>query len=518
MLRMQSVLSEAEKERIFQSAISLLERVGFLCNHTETLDYYREAGCKIGAEQDKPKGSRQVLFTEEIIREALKKIPSEIIAYPTAPGYSENKLLTGKSYIENSGGDYLRDIHTHELRPATIQDTVAVARLVDACEHVDFNGVAIYWMYDLFGTEEYEKYGIGGMYMPLMCLHSGKHASSVYFTGVDTELPDVIRAWQICAGGEEEFRAKPCGSQIIAPISPFFLGGRVDDDDPWGHADTLMVSTKAGAIMHIEPCGLLGATAPVTVAGLLAQSIAEFMAINVVVQTIRPGNPVVLNDYTGTFDMATGQKQEAWPAANLSHLGLTEMAHYINVPIDCLCSSASLETDMQLGWENMGDFLSQMLVGTDIICSLGASSVDKVFDPLALLMGNEIVGWIRQLLRGIKVDETTIPLDMMVELGHAPIGGNYLGEDHTLGLYREELWQPTKVTNRLGRDGWIEAGEPTIRDRASEEADRILATHEPDLPESRQAGLRELIAEILDREGVVGDEAKRVMDATYWQG
>jgi trimethylamine--corrinoid protein Co-methyltransferase len=254
------------------------------------------------------------------------------------------------------------------------------------------------------------------------------------------------------------------------------------------------------------------------VAGLLAQSIAEFMAINVVVQTIRPGNPVVLNDYTGTFDMATGQKQEAWPAANLSHLGLTEMAHYINVPIDCLCSSASLETDMQLGWENMGDFLSQMLVGTDIICSLGASSVDKVFDPLALLMGNEIVGWIRQLLRGIKVDETTIPLDMMVELGHAPIGGNYLGEDHTLGLYREELWQPTKVTNRLGRDGWIEAGEPTIRDRASEEADRILATHEPDLPESRQAGLRELIAEILDREGVVGDEAKRVMDATYWQG
>jgi trimethylamine--corrinoid protein Co-methyltransferase len=515
---MQSVLTEAEKESIFQSAVSLLERVGFLCNHTETLEYYQEAGCKIGPEQEKPKGSRQVLFTEEIIRESLKKIPSEIIAYSTAPGYAEKKLLSGETFIENSGGDYLRDIHTHELRPATIQDTVAVARLVDACEHIDFNGVAIYWMYDLLATDDYEKYGLGGMYMALMCLHSGKSASTVYFTGSDTEIPDVIRAWQICAGGEEEFKAKPCGSQIIAPISPFFLPGKVDDDDPWGHADTLMVSTKAGAIMHIEPCGLLGATAPVTVAGLLAQSIAEFMAINVVVQTINPGNPVVLNDYTGTFDMATGQKQEAWPGANLCHLGLTEMAHYINVPIDCLCSSASLETDAQLGWENMGDFLSQFLVGTDIICSPGASSVDKVFDPLALLMGNEIVGWIKQLVRGIKVDETTVPMDMMVELGHAPLGGNFLGEDHTLAHYREELWQPTKVTNRLGRDGWIEAGEPTIRDRASEEADLILATHEPDLPESRQKELRDLIAEIMDREGVVSDEAKRIMDATYWQG
>jgi hypothetical protein len=38
------------------------------------------------------------------------------------------------------------------------------------------------------------------------------------------------------------------------------------------------------------------------------------------------------------------------------------------------------------------------------------------------------------------------------------------------------------------------------------------------LPEDRQAELRELIAEIVDREGVTGDEAKRIMDATYWQG
>jgi trimethylamine--corrinoid protein Co-methyltransferase len=518
MLRLQNVLSEADKKEIYQSAITLLEKQGFLCNHAETLEYYREAGCKIGAEQAKPKGSRQVLFTEEIIGEALKKVPAEIISYPTAPGYKEKKLLSGESFIENSGGDYLRDIHTHKLRPATIQDTVSTARLIDACEHIDFNGVAIYWMYDLMATDEYEKYGLGGMYMALMCLHSGKHASTVYFTGVDTEIPDVIRAWQICAGGADAFKKKPCGSQIIATVSPYFLGGKVEDDDPWGHADTLIESTKAGAIMHIEPCGLLGATAPVSVAGLLAQSIAEFMGINVAVQAINPGNPVVFSDYTGTFDMATGQKQEAWPAGNLAHIGLTEMAHYINVPIDCLCSSASLETDAQLGWENMGSFLSQILAGTDIICSAGASSVDKVFDPLALLMGNEIVGYIRQLTKGISMDEGAIPLDMMIELGAAPLGGNFLGEDHTLTRYREELWQPTKVTNRLGRDGWIEAGEPTIRDRTSEEADRILATHEPDLPEDRQAELRELIAEIIDREGVTGDEAKRIMDATYWQG
>jgi hypothetical protein len=64
----------------------------------------------------------------------------------------------------------------------------------------------------------------------------------------------------------------------------------------------------------------------------------------------------------------------------------------------------------------------------------------------------------------------------------------------------------------------MEAGERSIRERTSALAEEILATHEPELPEARQKQLRELIAEILDREGVQGAEAKRVMEATYWQG
>jgi trimethylamine--corrinoid protein Co-methyltransferase len=194
------------------------------------------------------------------------------------------------------------------------------------------------------------------------------------------------------------------------------------------------------------------------------------------------------------------------------------MAHYINAPIDCLCASTSVETDAQLGWENMGSFLPQMLVGTDIICAASATSVDKVSDPLALLVGNEMAGYARHITKGVTFDDASIPVEMMIDLGHAPLGGNFLETDHTFEYYRRELWQPSGVTNRLGRDAWMESGETSIRERTSALADEILANHEPDLPEARQKQLRELIAEILDREGVVGEEAKRVMEATYWQG
>lgn len=518
MLRLQNLINENDKKKIFNSSIRLLENMGYLCNHAETLEYFDQAGCKIGKPFDKPKGARQVLFTEEIIGEALRKIPSETILYPTSSGYQEKKLLTGQTYFESSGGDYVRDPQTHKLRPATMSDIMLSCRLIDALPNIDINGFTTGWMYDLMAGDDYEKYGLSSIYMIIMCLHSGKHASTVNIIANDTEIQDVIRTWQICAGGESAFQDKPCGSLIVSATSPFFLDGRYEPGDPWGHGDSLVAAAKAGVVLQIEPCGLLGGTGPVTVPGLVTQSLAEFMGLNVAAQAINPGNPVVLNDYTGTLSMATGQKQEAWPAANLAHAALAEMAHYINVPINCLSSSASIEADAQMGWENMGCYLSEVLAGVDIICSPGATSVDKVFDPLALLLANELIDWINHFTKGFEIDDEAIPVDLMLELGHAPMGGNFLAADHTLNLYKDVLWQPSSITNSLGRDAWIEGGEASILDRANIAAQEILAANEPNIPEDTQKALREFLAEILDREGVIGDEAKEILDKTYWQG
>jgi trimethylamine--corrinoid protein Co-methyltransferase len=257
---------------------------------------------------------------------------------------------------------------------------------------------------------------------------------------------------------------------------------------------------------------------PVTVAGLISQTIAEFLGLNVAVQAINPGNPVMMNDYTGSIDMSTGQKQEVRPEANLVHIGLTEMAHYLGFPISTVNCSGAVEADAQVGWESMAIILSQTLAGTDLIGSFGGLSTDDVFDPRALLMANEMAGWVRHFVQGFNVDEETIPLELMIELGQAPLGGNFLESDHTLRLFRESIWQPSKLTNKLSRDAWVEAGKVSVNDRAIEMIEETLASYEPKVPESQQKELRDLIAEVLDREGVKGDEAKEIMEMTYWQG
>jgi trimethylamine--corrinoid protein Co-methyltransferase len=518
MLRLKKVLSKKDKKKIYRSAITLLEKVGFLCNHAETLEYFRAAGCAIGPEQAKPRKARQVLFTGEIVADALEKAPTQFTLYPTSPGYEELVFSGDQSYFVSQGGDYVWDYRNGDLRPAETRDLVGMSRLIDACEHVGGCFPAVYWLYDLVPQDQYERYGVWDIFQPTQCLHCGKPKFDVYSTATATEVPTFLRTWQLCAGGEEAFREKPCGSLFVAPTSPLFIEGRLGPEDPWGQADSLVLMAGAGAPINIEPCGNLGISGPVTVAGLITQSIAEFLGLNVAVQAINPGNPVMLNDYTGSIDMSTGQKQEVRPEANLVHIGLTEMTHYLGVPISTVNCSGAVEADAQVGWESMAIILSQVLAGTDLIGSFGGLATDDVFDPRALLMANEMAGWVRHFAKGFAVDEETIPLDLMVELGSAPLGGNFLGARHTLQLYRETLWQPSILTNRLARDAWVAAGRSSVTDRAWEIVRETLSSYEPKVPETQQAELRDLVSEVLDREGIVGDEAKQIMESTYWQG
>ena len=70
MVRLENLFSESDKKKIYESAIVLLDKVGLMCNHAETLEYFRQAGCSIGDEVKKPERGRIVKFTEEIVTDA----------------------------------------------------------------------------------------------------------------------------------------------------------------------------------------------------------------------------------------------------------------------------------------------------------------------------------------------------------------------------------------------------------------------------------------------------------------
>jgi trimethylamine--corrinoid protein Co-methyltransferase len=519
-IRIDEVLSESDKERIHRSAVTLLEKLGLLCNHPENLEAFRQAGCKVGDELAKPKGARVVKFTEEIISDALDKCPSQFTQYPIAPGYRELRYGSGEVYFGATGGNRLWDIETGEIREAVLSDFVTGSRMIDACENFDANfGYPFYFMHDLASMDEFEKYGlIGALMNGVPMLHCGKAQLRVFNLSTEQELTDNLSLWAIAAGGKEAFRKKPTGCIMAAFTSPLSQLGRTEPGAPLDWADWVSAGAKAGVPFAIKPSGIMGAGSPVTVAGSLVQGVAEFLAVLVEIQMLNPGNPILFGDFTGSMDMITGSKANCRPEAFQLHLGLSSMAHYYNKPsLMYLGSLDAPMADSQAAWEHTEAYLLASLYGIDITMTGGGLGQTRMYDYRQLVVDNEIIGRAKHIAQGINMSEEAIPLDLMIETGFGGLGATFLGAEHTKRFFKTEMWKRSSVTNALMGDAWITQGQKTLLERAGERVREILKKHKPNIPEDLQKEIREYLFYALDREGIKKDEAKKIMDRTYYR-
>jgi len=89
------------------------------------------------------------------------------------------------------------------------------------------------------------------------------------------------------------------------------------------------------------------------------------------------------------------------------------------------------------------------------------------------LLDCEIFRLIGKVLEGIPIDDETLAIDTIKEVGP---GGNFLSQKHTLKHMRER-WVP-EFMDRRPYEVWEEKKD-TARDWALSKARKILETHQP---------------------------------------
>jgi trimethylamine--corrinoid protein Co-methyltransferase len=105
-----------------------------------------------------------------------------------------------------------------------------------------------------------------------------------------------------------------------------------------------------------------------------------------------------------------------------------------------------------------------------------------------MIMDCEIFSIISKMMEGLEVNEKTLALDVIREVGP---GGNFLTHEHTLKNMRE-LWLSTLMDRRPYAE-WEEKGDGA-RDWAREKVKNILATHNPEpLDPKLEAELQRII-------------------------
>jgi trimethylamine--corrinoid protein Co-methyltransferase len=92
-----------------------------------------------------------------------------------------------------------------------------------------------------------------------------------------------------------------------------------------------------------------------------------------------------------------------------------------------------------------------------------------------LVICNEIGGWIETMMAPVEVNDETMAIDLIDEIGP---DGQFLGTDHTLKYFRDR-WFP-EVFEHGNYDQWKAAGGKSLGERAVDRVKKILAEHRPE--------------------------------------
>ncbi len=163
----------------------------------------------------------------------------------------------------------------------------------------------------------------------------------------------------------------------------------------------------------------------------------------------------------------------AGPQASLFQLAAAQLAAYTGLPfIAGGLRTTSHEPDWQACQQDAFLSMTTTAAGGDVTGGAGLLGAATAFSPQQLVMDSEIFSWNASIAGGIVVDEETVALDVIKQVG---IGGNYLGQRHTRRHMRD-VWRP-RLLDRTMWDAWVASGREGSYEKATALAERLLAEH-----------------------------------------
>ena len=278
----------------------------------------------------------------------------------------------------------------------------------------------------------------------------------------------VVELFVAVAGSAEDAATYPFGYPFLEPISPLRF-------NPAG-IDVLFETAAVPLPVPIGPMAQAGMSAPVTLAGTLAQETAEILAGLVLTQLIRPGTPVCFGGIPHAFDMRTTQLIFAGPEQGLMAVAMTEMGKHYGLPVyinvgltDSKC------VDAQAGLEAGASLLMGVLAGADIFGHLGIAGVDQAASLEMLVFQHEVVEYVERIARSFEIDDDLLALDVIDAVGP---GGVFIDQPHTLEHFRSQVWTPN-VLDRQYWPQWHDAGRPDTLARVRQRLRELQDSYQP---------------------------------------
>jgi len=445
-----SKLSQDQVERLHHASLEILDRTGICLYEEECLDLLKKAGVQV------TEGNR-VRIPPGLVEWALSIAPKRVVLCDR----HGNRVmpLERNNVFFGPGSDcpYVLDHRSGERRSGTLQDIVEAIRVCDVLPNIDF-------LMSICIASDVDQETADRHQMRAMLMNSTK---PILFVTTEFEgCLDVVAMAQAVTGGEEEFRRNPIGALYINVTSPLRHNQEA--------LRKLMFMAEKGLPTTYTPVVLRGMSGPVTAAGAIALANAGELAGLVLAQLKREGTPVILTG--GVNDMADMRSMADVYAAPENRVMLVELAHYYGLPIFGLAgASDSKLPDEQAAAEAAFSLILEALGGAQMVHDVGYLEGGRLNSLEQIIICDEMINYVKRFMMGLEVSEETLALDVIDQVGPH---GDFLSAKHTRTHFKED-WYP-KLFDRNNYDNWNAAGGKTLRERARDRVNEILASHEPE--------------------------------------
>ncbi|MFQ5954932.1 MAG: trimethylamine methyltransferase family protein [Kiloniellales bacterium] len=239
----------------------------------------------------------------------------------------------------------------------------------------------------------------------------------------------------------------------------------------------LKVYARANQGVLVSPFILSGAMSPVTVAGTLAQLLAEALAGLAFVQLCRRGAPMVFGTFASSISMQSGAPTFGTPEPALVLYAAAQLARRLKVPFrsgGALC--ASKIADAQAAYESASTLVPTINAGVNFVLhAAGWLEGGLTSGYEKLVMDADQLAMMQRFAEGVDLSDNGQAMDAVREVGP---GRHYLGCAHTQANFETAFYRSAIADNETF-ERWQSEGSLDAAQRANALWKKMLEDYEP---------------------------------------
>lgn len=453
-MRYAELLEPGESERIHDASEELLESVGIQVRSEKARGIFRRHGCRVDNR------SGVVRIPRAVAGQYRQAFVPTFTFTGRDPAFDKTIPDDSPVIITASSAPDIVDPATGKLRRATSADIANIAFLVN-----ELPG------YDVFSTSTLAHDAPEGQFSLARFYPALKNCLKPV-RGNTTDMKDLQRVLElgaIVAGGQAAYRERPLITHhCCAAVSPLTLD--------INSTESMIYLTERDLPCYTTVAPNAGMTAPMTLLGTLTLGNAEFLAVAILKQMVKPQSPNIYASLSTVADMRTGSYAPGGIETGILQMAHSQMAHFYNVPSGGYIGLSGAHcNDAQSGYETGMNITAAMLGRTHMFNTGGLLSSLMAFDYAKAVIDAEMGLMLKRLKRGLEFSEQSLALDVIAEAGH---GGSYLELAHTLENMRNAALTPGVATRQM-RGQWEDGGRPDANTTALQHAARILSRDNP---------------------------------------